>query len=139
VLIRPFQSADEPTVIALWQECGLTRPWNDPHKDIQRKLAVRPEWFLVAEVEGRVVASVMAGYEGHRGWLNYLAVALEHQRKGLARALVAEAENLLKAAGCPKINLQIRSTNAQVIEFYRRIGYGVDDVVSMGKRLERDE
>lgn len=137
--IRPFQPADEAAVIALWQQCGLIRPWNDPRKDIQRKLAVRQEWFLVGELEGRIVACVMAGYEGHRGWLNYLAVAPEHQRHGLARAIVTEAERLLKAAGCPKINLQIRTSNTAVIEFYRRIGYSADDVVSMGKRLERDD
>jgi ribosomal protein S18 acetylase RimI-like enzyme len=136
--IRPFQPADEATVIALWQECGLVRPWNDPYKDIQRKLAVRPELFLVGVLEDRVVACVMAGYEGHRGWLNYLAVAPEHQRRGLARAMVTEAERLLRAAGCPKINLQVRTSNTGVIEFYRRLGYAVDEVVSLGKRLEKD-
>jgi len=125
-------------VISLWRSCGLIRPWNDPHKDIRRKLAVRPEWFLVGVVEGRIAACVMAGYEGHRGWLNYLAVAPEQQRRGHARALVAEAERLLRAAGCPKINLQVRTSNQGVIEFYRRLGYAVDDVVSMGKRLEHD-
>jgi ribosomal protein S18 acetylase RimI-like enzyme len=137
--IRPFQIEDEPAVLNLWQQCGLVRPWNDPHKDIQRKLAVRPDLFLVGLVAGRLVASVMAGYEGHRGWLNYLAVAPAYQRQGLARGLVDEAERLLRAAGCPKINLQVRTTNAGVIEFYRRLGYGVDDVVSLGKRLENDD
>jgi ribosomal protein S18 acetylase RimI-like enzyme len=137
--IRPFQPADEAAVIALWQQCGLVRPWNDPHKDIQRKLAVRPDWFLVGVLDGRVVACVMAGYEGHRGWLNYLAVTPEHQRRGLARAIVTEAERLLRAAGCPKINLQVRTSNTGVIEFYRRLGYAVDDVVSLGKRLEKDD
>ena len=125
-------------MIALWRQCDLVRPWNDPHKDIQRKLAVRPDLFLVGLVADRLVATVMAGYEGHRGWLNYLAVAPECQRQGRARALVAEAERLLRAAGCPKINLQVRATNAGVIEFYRRLGYGVDDVASLGKRLEND-
>ena len=81
----------------------------------------------------------MAGYEGHRGWLNYLAVAPQFQRRGFARAIVAEAERLLREAGCPKINLHVRHSNRDVIEFYRRIGYSVDDVVSMGKRLEQDE
>jgi len=89
--------------------------------------------------DGHIVASVMAGYEGHRGWLNYLAVAPERQRHGLARAMVAEAERLLREAGCPKINLLVRSANQGVIEFYRRLGYAVDDVVSMGKRLENDD
>lgn len=80
----------------------------------------------------------MAGYEGHRGWLNYLAVTPEHQRQGYARAIVDEAERLLRAAGCPKINLQIRTSNQGVIKFYRQLGYSLDDVVSMGKRLEHD-
>ncbi|HEY4415103.1 MAG TPA: GNAT family acetyltransferase [Verrucomicrobiae bacterium] len=137
--IRTFQPEDEPAVVALWQSCDLVRPWNDPHKDIQRKLAVRPDLFLVGILEGQIVASVMAGYEGHRGWLNYLAVAPAHQRRGLARRIVAEAEHLIQTAGCPKINLQVRTSNQDVIEFYRRIGYVVDDVVSMGKRLEQDD
>ena len=137
--IRCFQSEDEPAVIALWQQCDLVRPWNDPHRDICRKLKINPEWFLVGLVDGQVVATVMAGYEGHRGWLNYLAVAPEFQRRGLAREIVAEAERLLRKAGCPKINLQIRTSNQAVIEFYRRLGYSVDDVVSMGKRLEHDD
>ena len=137
--IRCFQPEDEPSVIALWQRCDLVRPWNDPCRDIRRKLTVNPEWFLVGLVDGQIVATVMAGYEGHRGWLNYLAVAPEFQRRGLGRKIVAEAERLLRKAGCPKINLQIRTTNQAVIEFYRRLGYSVDDVVSMGKRLERDD
>jgi ribosomal protein S18 acetylase RimI-like enzyme len=137
--IRPFQPDDEAAVISLWQRCDLVRPWNDPHKDIRRKLRVRPDLFLVGLLDGQVVACVVAGYEGHRGWLNYLAVAPEHQRHGLARAIVGEAERLLRAAGCPKINLQIRISNHGVIDFYKRLGYSVDDVVSMGKRLEHDD
>jgi ribosomal protein S18 acetylase RimI-like enzyme len=137
--IRPFLLADEPAVVSLWQRCDLIRPWNDPAKDIRRKLAVRPDLFLIGELDGQIIASVMAGYEGHRGWLNYLAVSPEHQRRGYARAIVEEAERLLRRAGCPKINLQVRTTNQAVIEFYRRVGYCVDDVVSMGKRLEHDQ
>lgn len=136
--IRSFRPEDEPSVVALWKRCDLVRPWNDPHRDICRKLKVNPEWFLVGLVEGGIVATVMAGYEGHRDWLNYLAVAPEFQRRGLAREIVAKAEQLLRKAGCPKINLQIRASNQAVIEFYRRLGYSVDDVVSMGKRLEHD-
>ena len=109
--IRCFQMEDEPSVIALWQRCDLIRPWNDPHRDICRKLKVNPEWFLVGLVDGQIVATVMAGYEGHRGWINYLAVAPEFRRRGLARAMVTEVERLLRKAGCPKINLQIRTSN----------------------------
>lgn len=137
--IRPFQLEDEEAVVFLWRRCGLVRPSNDPHKDIRRKLKVRPDLFLVGVLDGGIAATVMAGYEGHRGWLNYVAVAPEHQRRGLARAIVTEAERLLREAGCPKINLQVRTANKGVIEFYRRVGYSVDDVLSMGKRLERDD
>jgi ribosomal protein S18 acetylase RimI-like enzyme len=139
MLIRPFDAADEAAVIALWQRCGLTRPWNDPHKDIRRKLAVRPDLFLVAETEGAVVGTVMGGYDGHRGWINYLGVDPACRRRGIGRALMDQAERLLRIEGCPKINLQVRTTNTAAIEFYRRIGYAMDDVVSFGKRLEKDE
>jgi ribosomal protein S18 acetylase RimI-like enzyme len=137
--IRVFQPDDEEAVIRLWRQCDLLRPWNNPEKDIHRKMAVRPDLFLVGEIEGKIIASVMAGYEGHRGWMNYLAVAPEFQRRGLARTLVAEVEELLREAGCPKINLQVRTSNQAVIEFYRKLGYAIDEVVSMGKRLERDD
>jgi ribosomal protein S18 acetylase RimI-like enzyme len=136
--IRPYREADEQAVIALWRECGLTRPQNDPRKDIRRKLQVSPAWFLVGEQAGRVVATGMVGYEGHRGWINYLAVAPSRQQVGLGRALMDEAERLLRAAGCPKINLQVRSGNAAAVAFYRRIGFAIDDVVSLGKRLDVD-
>ena len=136
--IRPFELDDESAVIHLWEKCGVTRPWNDPTKDIRRKLRVQTEAFLVGVVDGAVVATVMAGYEGHRGWINYLAVDPEHQRRGYGRAIMAEAERMLREAGCPKINVQIRNSNASAIDFYRTIGFAVDEVVSMGKRLEDD-
>jgi ribosomal protein S18 acetylase RimI-like enzyme len=138
MLIRAFEAADEAAVVALWTACGLTRPWNDPPKDIARKLSVQPELFLVGVVDGELVASVMAGYEGHRGWLNYLAVAPTHRGRAFGHRLVIEVEGLLEARGCPKVNLQVRSTNADVLSFYERIGYARDDVVSMGKRLIED-
>jgi ribosomal protein S18 acetylase RimI-like enzyme len=133
--IRTFQREDEQAVVSLWKRCGLVRPANDPHQDIARKLQVRGDLFLVGVVEDRVVATVMAGYDGHRGWVNYLAVAPDSQRRGLGRRMMSEAERRLRASGCPKINLQVRSGNAGAMEFYRAIGYGQDDVVSMGKRL----
>ncbi len=137
--IRPYQPQDQDAVIQLWQACGLTRAWNDPAQDIARKLQVQPELFLIGTVRGELIASVMAGYEGHRGWVNYLAVAPAHQRNAYARTLMQEVERLLLARGCPKINLQIRSSNAQVIAFYKAIGYAQDDVVSMGRRLIVDQ
>lgn len=137
--VREYQVADERAVLTLWGQCGLTRPWNDPRKDITRKLGIQPSLFLVAVLDGRVVGSVMAGYEGHRGWINYLAVAPECRRSGFGRRLMEEAERRLLDLGCPKINLQVRSSNRAVIEFYQRIGYVVDDVVSLGKRIISDE
>jgi ribosomal protein S18 acetylase RimI-like enzyme len=137
--IRPYEPADEDAVVALWQRCDLTRPWNDPRKDVRRKLDVRPDLFLVGVLDGAVVGSVMAGYDGHRGWIYYVGVDPEHQRKGFGRRLMEEAERLLRAAGCPKINLQVRTTNTAVVAFYQSLGYALDDVVSLGKRLERDD
>ena len=137
--IRPFQSSDRAHVIQLWHRCGLVRAWNDPNKDIDRKLEVRPDLFLVGILDGKIIASVMAGYEGHRGWLNYLAVDPDFQGVGHGRTLVEAAERTLLANGCPKVNLQVRAANKAVIDFYKKLGYGVDDVVSMGKRLIDDE
>ena len=137
--IRPFQPADQESVVDLWSRCGLLRPWNDPRKDIARKLRVQPELFLVLEVDGAVAGTVMAGYEGHRGWLNYLAVDPAARGRGLGRALMAEAERLLRERGCPKINLQVRRENREAIAFYERIGFAEDASVSLGKRLERDD
>jgi ribosomal protein S18 acetylase RimI-like enzyme len=138
MLIRAFQPGDEGAVVALWERCGLTRPWNDPRKDIARKLAVQAELFLVGILEGGLVASIMAGYEGHRGWVNYLAVAPGHRRKGLARRLMEEVERRLLERGCPKINVQVRSANAEAMAFYRRLGYVADEAVALGKRLIPD-
>jgi ribosomal protein S18 acetylase RimI-like enzyme len=136
--IRPFADTDQTAVVALWQACELTRPWNDPVKDIARKQGIQPDWFLVGELDGAVIASVMFGYDGHRGWMNYLAVAPEHQGQGHAKALIAQGEALLLAAGCPKISLLVRRSNTQVLGFYEALGYGQDDVVSLGKRLIPD-
>lgn len=136
--IRPFETDDEDAVVELWKACGLVVPHNDPHKDIRRKLAVKPEWFLVGELDGAVIATCMVGYDGHRGWINYLGVHPDHQRRAFASALMIEAERLLREAGCPKINLQIRSSNTDVISFYQSIGFVQDEVVSFGKRLDPD-
>jgi ribosomal protein S18 acetylase RimI-like enzyme len=137
--IRPYEPRDEMAVVQLWSDCGLIVPWNNPHRDIHRKLKVQPEMFLVGCSGGQIIATVMAGYDGHRGWINYLAVHPNYQRSGIGKRMMDEAEIRLRAAGCPKINLQVRSTNADAIAFYKKIGYKVDDVVSFGKRLESDE
>lgn len=138
LIIRPFLPSDEESVVDLWRACNLVSPQNDPHKDIARKVRVQPDWFLIGELDGRLIASCMAGYEGHRGWINYLAVHPRHQKQGFARALIDRAETLLREAGCPKINLQVRNSNSAVIAFYESIGFQVDPVTSLGKRLERD-
>ena len=140
--IRAFEEADAAGVVALWTACGLVRPWNDPRKDITRKLAVQRELFLVGtagERNDRIVATVMAGYDGHRGWINYLAVEPVSRRQGLARQMMAAVEERLRGLGCAKINLQIRRDNGDALAFYQRIGFGEDAVVSMGKRLVRDD
>ena len=137
-LIRPYHESDEQAVVTLWRKCGLVVPWNDPHKDIRRKLTVQRDMFLVGLVEDKIVAAVMAGYEGHRGWINYLAVDPDCQKKGFGRRMMDEAESRLRNLGCPKINLQVRSSNTDVIDFYKALGYTIDDVVSMGKRLDPD-
>ena len=138
MLIRAFRKGDEDAVVALWQACGLTRPWNDPRKDIARKLTVQPELFLVGELDGKIVASLMAGYEGHRGWVNYLAVVPERRRQGFGRVLMLEAEERLLALGCPKANVQVRDSNQEALGFYKSIGYLQDEAVSLGKRLIAD-
>ncbi|GLQ73935.1 GNAT family acetyltransferase [Vibrio penaeicida] len=134
--IRTFKDSDKSRVIELWNACGLVVPWNDPSKDIDIKVAHDRELFLVLEQGGQITASVMGGYEGHRGWANYLAVDPSFQGSGAGKALMDALEEKLLAKGCPKINLQIRSTNEKVIAFYKHLGYAVDESVSMGKRLD---
>ena len=133
--IRPYHVADVDVVIALWRACDLIRPWNDPARDIERKVAMADDLLLVGTVDGRVIGTVMAGYEGHRGWINYLAVDPKARGVGQGRALMAAADTRLRELGCPKINLQVRATNPDAIAFYERIGFTVDDAVSLGKRL----
>lgn len=136
---RAFRLEDEPVVIRLWRECGLVVSHNDPARDISRKLKVDPHLFLVGEWAGALVSTCMAGYEGHRGWINCLAVAPSHQRRGIATRMLAHAEALLRELGCAKINLQVRSSNSAAMEFYRSIGFVQDEVASFGRRLVHDK
>ena len=138
MIIRVFEESDRQNVIALWRECGLVVPQNNPNKDIDRKIKVDPDLFLVGCLNTEIVATVMGGYEGHRGWVNYLAVSPTFQRKGYGKAIMQAVEASLKEKGCPKINLQVRETNSKVIKFYSSLGYGDDNVISLGKRLEFD-
>ena len=139
LVIRSFEPADEAAVVALWRAAGLTRPWNDPHADIRRKQAVQPELFLVGEVDREIVATAMAGYDGHRGSVYYLAVSPAHQRCGYGRAVMAEIERRLEAMGCPKLNLMVRHDNRAALGFYERLGYDEAAVVTLGKRFIVDE
>lgn len=133
--VRPYQNDDEEVVIKLWIDCGLLVPQNNPQKDIQMKMAFQPDLFLVGTMENKVVATAMIGYEGHRGWVNYLAVSPSYQKKGYGRDIMKAAEEKLKAIGCPKLNIQVRTTNTGVIEFYKRIGFASDNVIGFGKRF----
>ncbi len=136
--IRVFVDSDRSPVVALWREVGLVVPWNDPDKDIDRKLSVDPNTFFVGELQGEIIATMMVGYDGHRGWINYLAVSPLHQRQGYATKLMHLAEQVLIDADCPKLNLQVRGSNQQVIQFYEALGYINDHAVSLGKRLIPD-
>ena len=138
VRIRPYSSADEESVMRLWQRCNLLRSQNNAHLDIARKMTVNPELFLVGVLDGKVVATVMGGYEGHRGWINYLGVDPDCQRRGFARQMMAVVEEKIRAMGAAKINLQIRNDNLGVVGFYEAIGYTVDPATSMGKWLVND-
>ena len=137
--IRAFAEGDTEAVVRLWQECGLTRPWNDPHKDIARKLTVQPDLFLVGEDDGEVVATAMIGFDGHRGWVSYLAVDPTRRGQGSAAALMAEGERRLIELGCPKIMLMVRAENTNVVGLYDHLGYATEQTVLMGKRLIPDQ
>jgi len=156
--LRPFERGDTEQVVELWHAAGLTRPWNDPHLDIERKLRVQPELFIVAvdtmadatedhlhsagpavsAARTVVIGTVMAGYDGHRGWIYYLATGPDRRGQGIGRALVAEVERLLEERGCPKIQLMVRTENSAVSAFYESLGYEPFEVTSLGKRLIAD-
>ena len=137
--IRAFTEDDTEAVVQLWQACDLTRPWNDPRRDIERKLTVQPELFLVGEQNGIVIATAMIGFDGHRGWVSYLAVSPGHRGRGHAGALVHQGERLLIALGCPKIMLMVRAENTAVVGLYEHLDYVTEQTVLMGKRLIPDE
>ena len=139
LLIRPFKEGDEEALVSLWNMCKLTVPWNNPYKDIARKLKVQAELFLVGYLEDKLIASVMAGYDGHRGWINYFAVHPDFQARGYGKQLMHNVENGLRELGCPKINLQIREGNDKVFSYYQKLGFVEEKRINMGKRLEDDQ
>ena len=138
ISIRPYQKNDEYEVVKLWKVCKLTVAWNNPHKDISRKMKEHPELFLVGIIESSIYASIMGGYDGHRGWINYLAVHPRYQNLGFGKLMIENVESKLKKMGCPKINLHIRNSNKKMITFYEKHGYIEEQAISMGKRLEKD-
>lgn len=134
--VRTFTEKDAPDVMALWTSVfGYDAPHNDPATSIRKKMAVQPELFLVAVGEGRLVGTVMGGYDGHRGWMYSLAVAPEFRRRGVGGMLVRHLERALADRGCLKMNLQVQAGNAAVAGFYEKLGYRVEPRISMGKRL----
>jgi ribosomal protein S18 acetylase RimI-like enzyme len=141
VTIRPYEPDDEQAVVAVWEQCGLLRPWNDPHRDIARKVADSAWGFLVAENGGRLVGAMMVGYDGHRGSVNYLGVVPSARGTGLGRRMMERAEALLRARGCPKVNLSVRADNVGAVAFYEHLGYvveGGDHALALGHRLIDD-
>ena len=139
LLIRQFKEGDKEALVSLWNMCKLTVPWNNPYKDIARKLKVQAELFLVGYLEDKLIASVMAGYDGHRGWINYFAVHPDFQARGYGKQLMDNVENGLRELGCPKINLQIREGNDKVFSYYQKLGFVEEKRINMGKRLEDDQ
>ncbi len=134
-LIRPYQPEDKAQLVALWEACALTRPWNPPERDIAEKEKVQPELFLVMECDGQIIGSVMAAYDGHRGSVNYLAVHPDHQGKGYGAQLMDRVEAALGAMGCPKINLMVRTDNLEVRDWYEKRGYEAQDCIVLGRWL----
>lgn len=137
MIVRSYTDKDREKVATLWREVFPDDPtWNVPEEDIERKLKIQRDLFFVAEDEGEIIGTAMGGYDGHRGWVYLVAVSPRYRKKGIGKALMDAVERGLKKIGCPKLNLQVRGSNKEVIEFYRRLGYVVEDRVSMGKRLK---
>ena len=136
--ISAFSIVDTTAVIKLWQSCELVRPWNDPQKDIDRKMTDRNGVFWVGRIDGEVMASIMIGYDGHRGSINYLAIDPAFKGQGYGRQLMREAETFLISIGCPKISFCVRRDNEPVVQFYDALDYKPDDVFFFGKRLIPD-
>ncbi|QJQ32290.1 GNAT family acetyltransferase [Sphingomonas lacunae] len=134
--IEMATAADATDVIALWHSCGLTRPWNDPQADFDLALTTPTSTILTARNPMAIVGTVMVGFDGHRGWVYYLAVDPSLRRSGLGRHLMAAAEAWLRRAGSPKIQLMVRGDNQAAVGFYQALGYQIQDVLTIGRRLD---
>ena len=140
MVVRPYKESDAAEVAAIWREVFPNNPWwNVPEEDIKRKLKIQRELFLIAELDGSVVGTAMAGFDGHRGWVYYVTVKPDLQRNGIGETLMKRVESDLKKIGCTKLNLQVRASNKQVVKFYKKLGYKAEDLVSMGKLFQDDE
>jgi ribosomal protein S18 acetylase RimI-like enzyme len=138
--VRSYRESDHDGVVSLWQEVFPDAPpRNDPAKNIEMKLNVQRDLFLVAEHDGNIIGTAMAGFDGHRGWVYYVAVSPAARRRGVGTALMRGVEERLAGMGCLKLNLQVRRTNEAVVPFYESLGYSVEDNISMGKQLEGSE
>jgi ribosomal protein S18 acetylase RimI-like enzyme len=135
VTIRPYQAGDESAVLNLWQRCGLTDRQSRPvaEADIERKLQVQPELFLVGTLGTELIATAMAGYDGHRGHLYYLCVCPRHHRQGHGRQMVSQVDRLLRQLGCHRLTLFVACDNLAVTGFYERLGFERNDVISLGR------
>jgi len=132
---REARATDEGAVVALWEQCGLTRPWNDPHADFARAMAFEAATVFIAEADGVVVASAMTGFDGHRGWIYYLGVAPAMRRQGLARLMLDACEAWLAERGCPKVELMVRDGNPDAL-VYERLGWEAQPVRVYARWIE---
>lgn len=131
-----MEPRDLDAVIELWRACELTKPQNDPAQDIEFARRSNNSGILVGKSDQRIIATVMVGHDGHRGWMYYLGVHPAHRRTGVGRARVAAAEVWLHACGVWKVNLLVRNSNSAALGFYERLGYGDDEVTTLSRRLD---
>lgn len=134
-MIAPLGIADIPALVALWKACGLTRPWNDPERDARLAIEGQSSAILGLRDGDALIGSVMAGFDGHRGWVYYLAVAPERRREGLGRRLMDAAEAWLRERGAPKLQLMVRTSNAEALGFYEALGLERQEVATLGRFL----
>ena len=134
--IADISDADVATVIALWQACGLTRPWNDPVADIALARRGPNSTILIGRDDGAIVATAMVGHDGHRGWVYYVATDPQRRAKGYGRAIMNAAEDWLRAAGIAKLQLLVRPENSGVTAFYQSIGFGEQKILFFSKWLD---
>ena len=135
--IATYNQNHQKALIELWRKCNLVVPQNDPTEDIQKKLEFQPDLFLIALLDSKLIGSVIVGYEGHRGWLNYLAVHPDYRNRGYGKKLVERAIAELEKLGCLKLNVQVRESNISAVRFYEHLGFRDDHVVSLGLRLKQ--